>query len=360
MDDLASIDQEQLNRRLKFADMLRQQAMQQDQQQTAGGWVTPYSPLQGAAKLLQGYMAGKITSEVDEKKKELASEKTKKIAEALKNYGKVTEEVPNVTTDPFNNKPLYEYNKTTREANPQEIMQQDWQLAQLDPSFSKVLEARRTREDTQQARLDQLKLQQEMMAERRRQEAQPYFTPLQTGQGVYAFNARTGQAEPVQAGGKPIVGAQFDPRLQGDIAGAKLSGESTAKRDINMAGLGDTIDRAKEILTAKDGPTQSLIGAGKDIAAGSIGLSTKGAEQADALAAIAGNLVSKMPRMEGPQSNIDVENYRVMAGRIGDRTLPVQRRLAALTEVERLYRKYDKSSSAPQAPAGGVKFLGFE
>jgi hypothetical protein len=38
-----------------------------------------------------------------------------------------------------------------------------------------------------------------------------------------------------------------------------------------------------------------------------------------------------------------------MAGQIGDSSLSVQRRLAALQQVESLYRKYDKSS--PTAPA---------
>jgi len=52
--------------------------------------------------------------------------------------------------------------------------------------------------------------------------------------------------------------------------------------------------------------------------------------------------------MEGPQSNADMILYREMAGQIGDNTLPVARRLTALGEVERLYRKYDLSS--PTAP----------
>ena len=63
----------------------------------------------------------------------------------------------------------------------------------------------------------------------------PYFTPVQTAKGVYAFNARTGQMELVQPG---IVGAAADPKLQGDLAagkaGGKVRGETQATSEINL------------------------------------------------------------------------------------------------------------------------------
>lgn len=60
--------------------------------------------------------------------------------------------------------------------------------------------------------------------------AQPYFQPVQTGQGVMAFNARTGRVEPVMgADGRPIVGAAADPTLQGQLAGAKAGATTEAK-----------------------------------------------------------------------------------------------------------------------------------
>ena len=59
---------------------------------------------------------------------------------------------------------------------------------------------------------------------------QPYFQPVQTAQGVFAFNARTGRVEPVTGpGGAPIVGAAADPTLQGRIAGAKTGAQTEAK-----------------------------------------------------------------------------------------------------------------------------------
>jgi hypothetical protein len=48
--------------------------------------------------------------------------------------------------------------------------------------------------------------------------------------------------------------------------------------------------------------------------------------------------------MEGPQSNFDVQNYMTMAGKIGDRTVPVKERLAALDQVRKLQQKYKTSA----------------
>lgn len=60
--------------------------------------------------------------------------------------------------------------------------------------------------------------------------AQPYYQPVQTAQGVFAFNARTGKVEPVMGqNGQPIVGAGADPALQGSIAGAKAGATTEAK-----------------------------------------------------------------------------------------------------------------------------------
>jgi hypothetical protein len=52
-------------------------------------------------------------------------------------------------------------------------------------------------------------------------------------------------------------------------------------------------------------------------------------------------MVSNIPRMEGPQSNIDVENYRTMAGRIDD-PIPAEERLAALDSIQQMMTKYKK------------------
>lgn len=65
-------ESQEIERRRKYAEMLRQQSMEPIQQQTAGGWVVPISPFQGAGKLAQAYFGKKKATEADEKQKALA------------------------------------------------------------------------------------------------------------------------------------------------------------------------------------------------------------------------------------------------------------------------------------------------
>jgi hypothetical protein len=139
---------------------------------------------------------------------------------------------------------------------------------------------------------------------------------------------------------------------EAELAGAKkeaeIRAESSGKKDATMSGLGGIIDEAKGILTGTVKPTASGFGAIMDAMGTAVGYAPEGAAEADKLKAIGGALVAKMPRMEGPQSNLDVENYKQMAGDVGNPTLPISRRLAALEQVETLWRKYDKGATTQQ------------
>lgn len=121
--------------------------------------------------------------------------------------------------------------------------------------------------------------------------------------------------------------------------------------------------KALELLSKN--PTGSGMGAAADAALGFIGQPTESSKTADALEALSGWMVSNVPRMEGPQSNVDVLNYQKMAGRVGDRSLPVENRKEALAVVMDLQNKYaaingstgaeaaaPSAGSAPAVPAG--------
>lgn len=214
-------------------------------------------------------------------------------------------------------------------------------------------------------RAQQLQMQQDFQREMKKiggaSGGQPYFQPVQTAQGVFAFNARTGKVEPVTGpGGAPIVGAAADPKLQGDIAGAKETAKAGVEKGVEQ---GKAVKRAdmmlSQIATAenilKSGkPTESGIGAAVDAAGRMIGVSNVGAQESAKLEALSGWLVANVPRMEGPQSNFDVQNYQVMAGKIGDKTVPIKERLAAVDVVKKLQEKYkalnQDDGAAPAAP----------
>lgn len=132
------------------------------------------------------------------------------------------------------------------------------------------------------------------------------------------------------------------------------SEEIDLKKAKNLENLPTLIKRAKSVLTGESVdetgalvksplPTQSLGGSMIDAVGGFVGKTPQGAAQADRLKVIGGALVLSMPRMEGPQSDADTKLYREMAGKVGDETVSIERRLAALDEVGKIYSKYNKT-----------------
>lgn len=130
---------------------------------------------------------------------------------------------------------------------------------------------------------------------------------------------------------------------------------SAGRKDANEAL--ELIKTAREIIPKSTG---SYIGTGVDQAARLFGASTGGDTAAAQLKALEGALVSKMPKMSGPQSDKDVLLYKQMAGEIGDPTIPGSRKLAALKVIEEIQQRQAGGMSgasgtwgAPTTPAVG-------
>jgi hypothetical protein len=153
------------------------------------------------------------------------------------------------------------------------------------------------------------------------------------------------QATPTTA--QAAAAAAAKTRAEADARAASDRDTSRTKKSDSASEMLSNIQRARTLLQMD--PTGSMVGAGVDKLLGVAGVSTKSGNIANSLEALAGWLTNSAPRMEGPQSNIDQENYKTMAGRVGDRTLPVAARLAALDEVDRIQQRY-----APQNAGGGT------
>lgn len=166
------------------------------------------------------------------------------------------------------------------------------------------------------------------------QQSQVVIDPVQ---GPMLVNKGTGQARQVMMNGQPVPG------------------ETAAKKAAAARNLMPLIDQAENLI---EGATGSYLGAAHDQTARFFGNATKGAQNIAQLRVLEGNIMMAQPRMEGPQSNMDVELYRQMAAQIGDPTVPNATKKAALKTLRTLYDKYD-AAGAPNA-GGGVKFLGFE
>jgi hypothetical protein len=113
--------------------------------------------------------------------------------------------------------------------------------------------------------------------------------------------------------------------------------QKAVERAVNAADTLNLLQNAERLLGDATG---SGVGAIYDSANAFFGRSTEGRQANAALKTLAGQLTSKMPRMEGPQSDRDVQMYKEMAGDLGNEEIPVQTRLAALAEIRRLNQKY--------------------
>lgn len=179
--------------------------------------------------------------------------------------------------------------------------------------------------------------------------ARPSRRGIQVPTDAQLAGAKTKAVEEAKA----AVEMATKPQIEAATVTAKSAAESQAKKDSTMSGIGSIIDEARGLLKGKTKPTSSMVGSLADTLGGVVGIAVPGSAEADQLKAIGGALVAKMPRMEGPQSNFDVQSYQRMAGDIGNDKLPIARRLKALESVEKLWRKYDKTEAkaAPTIPS---------
>lgn len=143
-------------------------------------------------------------------------------------------------------------------------------------------------------------------------------------QGPMLVDKGTGQARNVMMNGQPVPG------------------ENVAKKAAAAKNLMPLIGQAEKLI---DGATGSYYGAGLDQLARVAGVATGGAQNIAQLRVLEGNLMMAQPRMEGPQSNMDVALYRQMAAQIGDPTVPNATKKAALSTLRTLYDKYDADQS---------------
>jgi hypothetical protein len=139
--------------------------------------------------------------------------------------------------------------------------------------------------------------------------------------------------------------AEAEAKASGGALGEAKGGKE--KRSIAALSVLETLDLADPLI---DVATGSAAGAARDKVAAFFGTSTTGDQASSQLKVLQADLMTKMPRMEGPQSDRDVELYREAAGQIGDPTIPSGRKKAAVQMIRALQQKYAEGGSEPTAP----------
>ena len=127
----------------------------------------------------------------------------------------------------------------------------------------------------------------------------------------------------------------------------------SGKADMNAAKSEKALIAIKEAEDLIDTATGSYFGTGIDEGARFFGSATPGAKASAQLKVAEASIMMNQPRMEGPQSNLDVAMYRQAAGQIGDSTVPSEQKKAALETIRALHKKYAQMGKPQSVGASG-------
>ncbi|GEM_PF-1400682 len=175
--------------------------------------------------------------------------------------------------------------------------------------------------------------------------------------GITAMGVAEAARIRAQQDGKAPAGYRYTPSgnmepIPGGPADLKQNKEGV-QQGKDTQDIFSILNEARPLMSKATG---SILGTGIDRAVGAFGGTTEGAAATAQLKALQGALISKMPKMSGPQSDKDVQLYREMAGQIGDSTIPTAQRMAAMDTIERLNLKYlpqaADEAALSQVPSG--------
>lgn len=180
----------------------------------------------------------------------------------------------------------------------------------------------------------------------------PYQFKDTPGGGVEAFDPITGQRASTprtseqgtqEAAERAAAEAEAKARAaaKGAAEGAILS------KATNAEGIKSILEMAPALI---DVATGSGAGAARDKVAAFFGQSTEGDQAIAQLKVLQAGLMMAMPRMEGPQSDRDVQLYREAAAELGDPSVPRERKHAALSTIIAMQDKYIQRAQSATLP----------
>lgn len=131
----------------------------------------------------------------------------------------------------------------------------------------------------------------------------------------------------------------------GELQGGIVKKAGAANSIIGMLDLADPLI---------DAATGSVPGKGADALAAFFGKAPTGAEAIAKLKVLQAGLMLNMPRMEGPQSDRDVELYREAAASLGDPAVPRAIKKAAISTIRDIQNRYKEAGKQiPQIMPNG-------
>lgn len=392
------VEQQNIEQQRKMAQALMQQSQEAlPNGQMVGNHFVPTAPTQGLAQMLKAYYGRKDLTEASDRQKALA-EAVKGRADAAEQqsvaeWGKVapllTGREADVLTEDQAGPVRAAQAPDLRGAYAQAMQSQDPSLQQfgmsgmaklpeMEAAHQERVDARAFRQQEAEAarvaRAEELRVRMEdaRTSQAERLAAQKELRQMQIDaqrdtQRLIAANRPERQAQIIQTADGPaqLVNGRAVPILGADgkpVASAKSATAAPQTRERDAKDAIATIDMAEKLI---DEATGSGIGNAVDATLGFFGKSTDGAKAAARLKALEGDLVSKMPKMSGPQSDKDVLLYRQMAGQIGDPNVPRETKKAALLSIREMQNRYaglpaegSWDTPAPAAPTAAPSVRG--
>lgn len=388
-------ENKKLKRKQSIAEAMLAASQRPYQQQTAGGYVVPYSPFEGAAKLLSAYGAKRKQEEVDKGYTDIGKRYNEGLAGAVQEYSAaknapavqsepaVDEEVGLPPTPPKFNDP--------RAAITKAIVSQYPQLRSLAQMDMQTLNRKEDREDTQRFRADQAAEQRaqrmrelEMRladartnaqdrADMQRELAQMRIDAQRDAAAQSNALRRDLAAQHASQGNKPPPGFRYLPngdmeRIPGgpaDIkAQAELEKKASGSGDVEVAlgTLRDAYDRLQKgggiTSTANSGVGNvlpSLASSGPGQAVGRLfGTQNQSARNDIAMArpALLAALM-KATGMSAKQMDSNAE-LKLWLSTATDPTLDVESNRRALDNIERKYLGANRPAGGGQTTSGRI------
>jgi hypothetical protein len=322
-----------------LAQKLRDQGLEMPQGQMVSGHFVAPATTQYLAQALKGYLGGQDVEAAKQGIKDLMAQRQAENQAFLENMPKATETQVEVRTPQTMNQmgpsPLSKalrVNPTTEDVLAYAAKAPGISPVDVGNLAVKGAELQAGRE----ARLAERQMALEAENKRDRERAKDRLDQIK-----FAASMRPPAPEPLVAvldkEGKPVM----LPRSQAGgmtPANAQTMGQSSPEQRIRDANDAMSILRQAAPLVNKS--TSSGVGTAADYLAGLAGYSTAGADTAADLKVLGGALVSKMPKMSGPQSDKDVALYKEMAGKLGDSTVPASQKRSAMQTLMNLQAKY--------------------
>jgi hypothetical protein len=357
------------DRARKLAEALRQEAIAPQGRMVGNTFVAP-SITQYLASGLKGYQANEMERKADAEEQAVYEAKQKQMTDAQKAYMdalRPQQVQTGVAKQPFEpgqmdqfGSPMAGQQQATqpvmsqKQPTPQDLYMAQMQYAQATQnpelmmnagnSIAQYQDKQQTRQEDRENKLfdvqdarkyeDIVRKDQQgfQLTQQERQFAQQFQLQAQ-GQGFQA--GENAKNRNFQAGQNNLSRQQ-----QMDLMNMKTGAATTGTPQAKINDAKDVLSILNQAAPLVNKSTGSGLGNLVDESAKFFGRSTGGAQAAAQLKALEGTLVSKMPKMSGPQSDKDVLLYKQMAGQIGDPTVPPAQKQAAMNTINELNSRY--------------------